>query len=456
MNINRDWYLRKQRIRVTFGAVIFVALVSVTAQADAPHQQPVCNALVSAANNLLLVSPTGQTLVKFTSDGTQKEFAVISPDGTKVAYSLLNSTDDTYQVVDKYGRQGAFSAVVSPPDHKSSGAENEGALGPLLNLSWSTNSVLRLEKHISPSTSRFEFQHIPEDLTPPAHEEDAAFDENCVLNHDSGAIACIEREGHVLVGSGGLNESTIFSASGFDGVAPQESLTLTTGTSTTTTSTPNFKVAVKNIDKNGILLSVTSPDGASKEELIDNGSYLPVTYWDSNNNIDLYGFFATVVNAKAGAVQIEVVKSNSGQYVFDPALTWLPDGQGLLLIRRTTSQSVLYLIQPGRGDVSGHPASGRGPQWHLAAQTIVSLPGQVRSVRFLTPSLLLLDTGNLHGPQFSELPIHLANGQDNGKPSLKVGTAQPLPSTIVVTINGQNTQAPVLGWSCATRHGGSD
>ena len=69
-------------------------------------------------------------------------------------------------------------------------------------------------------------------------------------------------------------------------------------------------------------------------------------------------------------------------------------------------------------------------------------------MRFLTPDLLLVNTGDFRGPQYSEVPIHIANGQSNGKPSMTIGAVKSMPVKMTVTANGKPTQAPVLDWSC--------
>ena len=426
--------------------ILCMTLIGVLAPLFAEAGQkaaPKCNALVSMSNDLYLVTSAGKTLRQFTTDGTSKNFATVSPSGNKVAYTT-SQTATTFDVMDQYGQSGTFP--MNSGSHSAGGGAADSD-SYLTGLSWSSDSTLRLTTFYGKDYAQFRFLRIPDDLAPPVTTAaKSSVEDNCVLKGAGGLVACIDQGGIVSLG-GNSNGKGIYSVSGFEGEKPQASFTLHVGQSATPSNAPPYRVTVESVSDNTILLNLDAldPNYAGPEGYVRSGSYLGVRDY---KNYDIYGYFATIINAKSGLVRIGIVKSNSPDEPFDMGLAWQPHGQGLLFVRKTNTQTFLDLIQPGRGHVSDHPAKGQGAQWHLAAQVPISLPGKVKSMRFLTPDLLLVNTGDFRGPQFSEVPIHITNGQDDGKPSMTVGAVKSMPATISVTTNGETTQGGVLDWSC--------
>lgn len=446
------WNVVGHRLGQGFAACLVGLFMPLAAQAGKPSQTATCNALVSVGGNLYLADESGSVLTQFTADATPKIFVTLSPDGKRVAYVTPDRSATTFKVVSSAGHQGSFPIELATADTSGSHQDGASSSGSLQGLTWSSDNDLRLTKFAGLNDWLFEFRRIPSNLSSPAPKAvDSAMEQNCVLKQDGSLTACIAQDGSVYVAGGMSRGHRVFSASGFADVAPEESFNLGVGDSANTQgTTPSYTVTVKSINKNMITLRVTPPGGGWWDTAIQDGGYTttPPAFAPT------YAFIAQITNAKQNLVRVSVVKSNSGEgptgvHVFDPALAWQPHGEGLVLVRRDNSGESLFLIQPGRGKATGHPASGQGPQWHLAAKASVSLPEVIDSMRFVTPSLLLLKTGSkMSGFRYSELPIHIANGQNNGKPSLAVGTVTPLPATIAVTMNGKSSQASVLDWSC--------
>lgn len=446
MRTHRTWKVSTHFVVVALGAALIGVLAPLSAQAG-QSAAPTCSALVSMANDLYLVTSSGKMLEQFTSDGTSKSFATLSPNGDKVAYTT-DQTATTFDVVNKYGQVGTFP-MNSGGRNASAGTANANSY--VMGLHWSAGSTLRLTAFYGKNYAQFQFLRIPDDLSPPARmASKSTVGQNCVLKKMGGLVACIDQSGFVSLG-GGDNGKSIYSVSGFKGVTPLASFNLHVGESTTPSNAPPYRVTVVGISDSTILLSLDTlnPKYPGSAEYVKSGSYMGVTDYE---NYDVYGYFATIINAKSGLVRIDIVKSNTPDEPFDMGLAWQPHGQGLLFVQYTNTQTFLDLIQPGRGHTNSHPPHGQGPQWHLAAQVPISLPGKVQSMRFLTPSLLLLNTGDFRGPQYREVPIHIANGRDNGKPTLTVGTMTQLPDTISVTANGKAAQASVLDWSCTSHN----
>lgn len=438
------------RTAVILSLALVFTLIPFGALAKPSDTKPNCNAFVSTGNIFYLVTPAGKVITQFAPNVGSVTNAVIAPDGRKMAYLAASSGTNAYafHVMNTQGQQGTFSTVPMRRGTKEDDTQNS----PIEGLSWNSNNVLRVTKFVGKNMERFEFYRIPRSLNwrAPMAARPAIAD-NCILKHHGDWVACINGDA-VYVGSGIRNQQAAFQVTGFKGIKPEESFPLGIGDSITTQgTTPSYTVTLENINKNGIYLSVTPPSG--NEAVVKSGNFtvnFPVQGYPT------YGFFATIVNHKSNLVRIDVVKNDSPGDIFDPALAWLPHGEGLILIRRKGSTASLYLIQPGRDRVTWHPAFGHGPQWHLVAQTSVSLPETIDSMRFATPSMLLLKTGSaLNGYQFSELPITITNGYhhwNHKQPSLTVGSMTSLPTMMSVTMNGGALKANVLGWSCHGRH----
>jgi len=450
MKTSLNWKAFATRASMTLSATLIGALAPLAAQAGRPSP-PICNALVSWGSNLYLASPSGKALAQFTSDGAPKVLASLSPDGSKVAYAL-NKTASAYSVANRFGQSRTYQVF---PKGKSVDYVDPNS-SYLMGLKWNTNNVVRLTAFGGRNNALFQFRRIPNGpSSPTSPAAEPALELNCVLKKEGGPVACMDKQGFVSLGR--ALDNSIYSVAQTKVSAPLESFTVRVGKSATPQVGPPFKITIESISKNKLMVNMDAlkPEYASGgyETQIDNGSYVAETDYATNA---VYLYSATIINATTGQVRIDISKDNTPEVSTDMGLAWQPHGQGLVFVQRTNKQAFLDLIQPGRGHVSGHPAKGQGPKWHLAAQAPVSLPGKVRSMRFLTPSLLLLDTGDFRGHQYSALPIHIANGRNHGKPSLSVGKVKPLPATRTVKINGKSETGKVLDWSCKAKRGDAD
>lgn len=398
-----------------------------------------CNALVTIADNLYLVDSTGKVLTQFTSESTPKVAVAISPDGRKVAYVTPDLSAQTYEVVNTFKQQGSYPIYKMPKRDDPYGFV---ARSPFSSLSWSSDNILALISTAGKNHDYYSFHFIPEDLRPfsPLVVMPAAADD-CVLQSDSRRLVCIDTSGSILLGGGDVDGRSTYSVTGFEGLKPEESFTLGVGESSNTQGTsPGYTVTLIRVSRDGITLRISPLDGGWEQITLKDGDYAA-----NPGSVDSvpYGFFVKVVNAKSRLVRVDVVRRDSPWNVFDPALTWTPDGRGLVLIRRTDTLAFLYLIRPGRGEHRKDARDEGRDQWTLAAQAVIDAPEEIESMRFATPSLLLLkdDLGN-----YSEVPIEI--GQRRGRATLTLGTVTALPSTMNVNHDGTTTQGMVLDWSC--------
>ena len=410
---------------------------------------PRCNALAAVPGGLDLVAPSGSVLSRFNTGGAPLPFVALSPDGSKVAYAT-DQMAKSFSVINSMGQRGRFKIY----------PKNRAYDAYLMGLHWNSNNVVRLTTFWGKDYAKFDFRRIPTGLASPATTAASpAMEDNCVLDHAGGQVACIDPGGIVFLG-GGINvDQGVYSVSGFEGVKPLESFTVHVNDGVTPQVGPPYKITIKSISHNKMMVVMDTPDpryesGAYATQ-IENGSYAVETDYGSGA---IYGYRLSILDARKGLVRIEVVKSNAPQNPFDSGLAWQARGQGLIFVQRTNTQTFLDLIRPGNGHAGDGSAKNKTPQWHLAAQAPMTLPGKVRAMRFLAPSLLLLDTGDFRGPRYGEVTVHIAKDAETGKPRMTVGTVKPLPSAVSIKQSGKTTEGRVLDWSCtsARGYGGGD
>jgi len=404
-------------------------------------------------------TPTGSVLHRFTSDGAKKSFITWSPNGDKVAYLDGPATDGTgpetgtFLVVDESGRTGKFELDPGGRDVRIS-SHFAGGDPYLVDLKWNSEDVLRLTKWWGKDYARFEFRNIGRDISGVAAEVARPVAEyNCVIKGRQGPVACIDQGGFLSIGHD--TDHSIYSVPVFSNSPILETFELHVGQSYIPWTVPDNTVTIVGVSRGEVEIKIAHADPRHpwKEEFDRSGTYTVSEDYGSGIN---YGFFVTILNQKSGLVRVDVRKDDTPDRQVDRGLAWQPRGLGLLFIRRSNTGAYLDLIRPGRGDDDGRRSRrDRGPQWHLAAEAAISMPDHVRSMRFLTPSWLLLDTG-VNSPLFRSMPVTIARGPGDGKSTLTVGDATLLPPTLAVSIKGHTTQAPVWGWSCAAPHRDGD
>lgn len=441
----KTYFIGKKVRGIVMSLSAVAVLLPCTVLAD-PSSSPACNALVSFSNNLYLVNPASQVLTQFTFDSVPKTGVALSPDGGKVAYVAdnPNAPMTEFEVVNTNHQQATYSIFQLQKDDDPAGFITGSAFQELL---WNSDQILSVETVGGKNGVFWLFRRIPYNLgsrAPLVIKPPMA--DSCTLSPRGDRLACLDSGGAVYLNGGSVRGRMVFSVTGFEGIKPEESFTLGVGESVNTHgTTPSYAVTLVSVGKNGITLEVTPPSGVWEKSTIQNGGGLssPPPY-DSG----IYAFNVTIVNPITHLVRVDVVKSDSPDELFDPALTWLPDGRGLLLIRRTDTEAFLYVIGPGHRAQQWGDRDGRHDQWAVIAQAPISVPEQIDSIRFATPSLLLLkdDLGN-----FSKTPIKISH--DHGVETLTLGTVMALPSALAVQLNGIATQGSVLDWSCEAPRG---
>ena len=440
MNRKWTWHNYGRRLSCTFGAATVGAMFPLTVLADTSSASPVCNALALVTNNLYLVDGSGSPLLQFTSDGLTRDHSTVAPDGHRIAWLTASQSDDTYQVRDAWGHEDSFDP------HADDRSGDVSAAGPLMGVAWSSNGVLQLEKHEGPQASRFEYHRIDgHDSTAPLVGQPGTG----VACTQHGDVACVQ-DAEIQV-----NGVPVFDQAPFSGGMPQASVIVAKGATATMPGTSGFTVQILGFSGNTIGIQITYPNGQFKQQYVPAGVSVKVT-WKFVN----YGFTATLVDPQAGSVRIDEFLESDQPAAFDPAIAWTPVDHGLLTVYRDHGQAVMYLVRPGQDEDGQHdhadhskssPHDGHSHDdnnsrsgWSLVAQAPLPVTSVIKSMRFISSSMLLLQTDDGH---FSELPVVMSQGH---AAALSLGQATVLPQTLQVTLdpNTAPVQAQVLDWAC--------
>jgi hypothetical protein len=366
--------------------------------------QPVCKALTSVGSSLYQVAADGTVLNAFPYDGVTKLSISLSPEGSKVAY-LSAGNPNAFTIVNTDGR--AVTIPVVP-----------NTLGPLVRVSWNSESIIKLQYHASRDNNLFEFYSVPEKFTYPLSAVTSpVMGTNCAAQiGDNHTSACLS-ENKLIV-----NKKII---ADFDPLLPANVVqiaqaTVPINTLLSTQTIPSFQMKVISI-QDGVTLRIFMPDGTWSEARTPVGQPFPINWEDK-----MYGFIPSSVDSAKGLVTISVVKSKSDNGGISPALTWSSSNYITTVVQGPVGKRLLHVKSSGQ----------EAPMF-----ADLNIDGTVTDVVYDTPTLLMLKTSN----QFVSIPINYSNG---GAASLKLGAATSLPLTLDVKLPGGIVKANVVDWSC--------
>ena len=422
MNKKWIWQDCSRRLSYALGATAVGALLPLVAFGNPVATSPECDALVAITNNLYLVDGSGRPLTQFTSDGLAKDQPTVAPDGRRVAWLVAGPSDSTYTILDSSGHQ----VTLNP--HATDRPGDDQAAAPLMALAWSSADVVQLTKHEGPSASRFEYHQIGSQTSSAPLVGQLGAGTACAQH---GEVACVQ-DGEIQVSG-----SPVFDQAPNTGATPQTSVTLAKGSTAVLSGTPAFTVQILGFSGDTIGLQVTGPNGTGAKEWVPAGVPLNMDW-----KFITYSFTATQVDPQAGTVRVDEFVDGDQPAAFDPAITWSLEGHDLLAVYRSNGQAVLYLVRPG----------SQGSSWSLTAQVPLSITAMVDSMRFVSPSTLLLHTAD---GKFSELPVTITQGQSGHGPALMLGAVNTLPQSLQVVLDpaAPAAQAKVLDWACDLSHG---
>lgn len=407
----------KMRSRLTSQAAALGVLMLMAGPNAFPATYPTlsCKALVSVSNDLYLVSDDGTPLARFSSDGLDKHFETLSPDGSKVAY-ILDSRPDGIIITDSDGRS---ATLLADENHSN---------GPFVGLQWATDNVLQMNHHFGINNEAFTFFRVVDHLRDGKQIEQI---KRPVLNPATGVWCAISPTSHepVCVSDPDVqvNGRLVYSYLDFDFNKPLELLeNLGVGMTVLTQTNPSVQVQVTSLDQ-GVTLRIISPDGNWEQSRVPSGDIFQVVV-DGQR----YGFLPTIIDAKRGNVKIAVLEGKvEGTRVLDPTVAWRHD-----------EVAVIELTERGRTLVL---LAKRVGGWMPVASGLLPIQQPINSMRFVSPSTLLLQSEQGFAVVTANMPWPI---RASGLTTITFGDVITLKNRLDVNVTTPATTTEVLSWSC--------
>jgi hypothetical protein len=403
--------------------VIALAGAISTAQTVAAETTaPVCQALVSRANDLYLVSDSGAILRQFTTDGAVKQSPAVAPDGTRVAF-IPAGAPQSFVIANGRGQ-----AVTTPVESKIK--------GPLTAIAWNGNEIVSASIHAGQLESSFNFYEASRDFRNRVRREGPGVQGQACTARGPGDddelsdnVGCLD-SADVL-----LDNRIVYSEDIFAGATQLSSVPIALGMTVPLQSTPPFSIQLVSIT-DGVTLKVTLPTGNWIEERVPNGSPVAVNLGD-----ETFGFTPTIADTKRGIVQVVLVQSTAGSSsVFDPSVAWF-DHDHAAVIRRPPSGAQLLLIDK------------RGPSNRMISGAL-DVPERIQTMWFSreeSPTddtkLRLMVFRTLTGFGYAPVTLTLPDSRKQA-PSLSVGVVTALPGSVLTELPSGSVKLQVLGWNC--------
>lgn len=401
-------------------AVVLPALVFGTPYVQAAPSN--CSALVQVINDLWVVRPDGTLINQITNDNQLKSAATFSSDGTLIAYSGA-SNDNHVTLVSKSGQ------VLANIDTQATDA--------ITGLHWISPDILRIQEHVSPTSSLYRFVKVPSNspsnasLLPGTPLQGGS----CSKSPKRNDTACTQADAVVV-----NNRPIYYAPDPFRSATDLQVFTLAAGATITTSTSPAFGLEIGKIEDGVASLKVTPPDGNWQKSNVKFGDVMPIVVASagSDGGSTVYGFQPLRARGDRddhGTITLAMKKSLVGETVFERGPVWDPDGDRLAFVESNAiGERTLVLVRREMGDADEQKGESIGT-------TVLPIQGPIRSVQFLSRNQIQVE-GQTQVYQASP-PLHAKVG---GQWSYTLSPA--LPTQISVTINDRSTITDVIGWAC--------
>lgn len=383
-----------------------------------------CTALVQIGNDLWLTQSDGTPINQITNDGDLKYDASISRDGRVISYTG-KSYNNRVLLVNPSGQ------ILASIDTQARDAN--------IGLEWMSKDLLRVQEHVSPSSSSYRFIQVPVDNPTKATllRDPPVEGKSCSKSPKHSIMACTQGD------SVDLNERTIYYApSAFKNSDDLQTITLSSGANITTATIPGFNVEIANVAKDSVLIKITLPDASSQQSYVPYGDVMPILVptTDPDRNSNVFGFQPLRVSNNHGVVTLKIKKSLTGETVFENGPVWSLDGTKIAVVeldgRNVRTLVILRRKLGDRGEEKENEETDI-----IIAKTLLPIEGPVKSINFTSK-----DTIQVEGKEQiyqATIPNH-GKGRGNWPYTL----IPALPDQLMVNINNTALLANVKDWSC--------
>lgn len=398
--------------------LVTVQTLITTLLATSAYAATICNGVVKVSNDFYLASQSGAVIHRFTMDAQPKSGAVVSPDGMRIAY-VLDSSQQLIAVANSQGTIAKFKLQAPPADFSGKGL--------ILALRWASNSWLQVQRHASPTASRFDHYIIPTtlvagptDLQPARAAIPASY---CSIARITNYSACVHGSTVSVV------DDVVYSRPPYVGVAPIQSVVIPVGSTATVTIDDDLKLSIKPTSLIGGFTLVATYGDAETTSRVPIGGALPIQ-WDSQ-------VYALSPKLASGGVRVDILKSplGGGQSGLEPVIAWKGADVQIVVVERTLAGKRLSVLES---------TSLSPPTWLSVASASLPLDEDLVEMRFITPTMALIRTEN----ENLLLPVTVA--KTGGNTMVSVGQPSVLPEAVGVVLSpgGEPINADFIDWSC--------
>lgn len=331
------------------------------------------------------------------------ERSAISDDGSRIA-GVARDSSNSLVIFD--GALHQYSVDLSLPDDTEE--DREYGHGAVIRLDWAGNSVLKIEKHISPTTSRFEFYRVDaSSITRIAR----GLGEDCAIGSQTNRLACTD--GDTIF----VDDAPVLQQTGFENAQSVTSMEMRAGAvPVPIDALPGASLQLDAVGDGYASIRVIFEGNGDSVKRVTTGKFMPLLGGDEK-----LGLFLESTSAD-GVASIGLKKSTVSGPPFK-SIAWRANERALLVVGSADIGSTIGVLQQSPSGAWGDLVS-------------VPLAGSESAERFAFPNQNTLRMKS---------PTAFANGiiaiDSTGHISIAVAT---LPATAQM----QDHQLDLSGWAC--------
>ncbi|HEY0722689.1 MAG TPA: hypothetical protein VGD41_01575 [Pyrinomonadaceae bacterium] len=361
-----------------------------------------------------MVGQSGGQQRRFSGASDNDRLIAITEDGSRLAVVPASSLS-LFQVIEQNGESHSSSAYLDYSGDTDVDRRYQSA--PLVSLSWSGPEILRLEKHISPDLSRFEFYRV----TPSgaiSRISRPSIGSACEINPaNTSEVACVRG------GSLELNGVAVVRANALDHGSTAAELDLPMGDLVpTNVGGVAFSVRFRGMSNGLPTLEVVFADGASSRQAVPLEGYFSIRLGDQ-----AIAFVPTEVSSANAHILVKIVPGDDE--LLAPIVIWQGNRERVLLFQNLGNASMMAAQR-----------SSSSSTWSVSPSLVVSEGARINSAQFLADSSLMLseDSGaSTVGVSINDAPLQVVLGQ-----------AASFPHTVNVDQNGSTVSVAPMQWIC--------
>jgi hypothetical protein len=375
-----------------------------------------CQALAESNGGLYLVHPSKSYVQQLSRLGRAR-FATLSPSGEQVVFA--SSTDPVRVAILDTGGAIGPSELLGPNNVKqrsSSKASAGSEDGELVGLAWNGPQILRVAKHVNPTTNRFDFYSVPTGASRNARKiAGPAFGSACAMSPTRHEVACIV--GDTLR----VGEKIILSDMDASKETVVDTFELAVGSEHALTDIPGMSISLKSITQ-GMTLSIAMPTEGAMQSRIETAGVWPIALEDREVRLK-----PTLLGN--GLVRVVASQVLSEEHTALVAVAWGDDDTIYLGSSSSQRNSLIYL--------SGSSSPRR---WKVVAARTLPVRSVPRDIQAVSPAGVVVTMRGDSSANY--VPVQRGLGK-----APRFGTPLKLPPVVLPTASS-NHRITIRSWAC--------